>query len=97
MSAPTFAPVDEPTADLLTLIATDPVGPWADEQWRDYTRALEVAADPSTGRIDQTRLRELLRDQGIAPKRVGAHQPRTVARAHRLGRRVGGLHRQART
>lgn len=74
---PRWAPVDDDAADLLSLVAGDKSGPWADEEWHRFTQALEAASDLD-GRIDPNFLRPLLRGS-VAPNRIGAFTNRAKA------------------
>lgn len=74
-TTPTWSPVDDPTADLLTLVATDP-HPSADFEWDQFAQALVDAADPF-GVINPNRLRPLVRDR-VAPHRIGAFTNRAL-------------------
>jgi hypothetical protein len=75
--SPRWSSVDEDTADLLSLVAGDKIGPWADEEWSRFTQALEAASDLN-GRIDPNFLRPLLRGS-VAPNRIGAFTNRAKA------------------
>lgn len=72
---PHWSPVDDTTADLLSLVA-DTDHPSVDYEWDQYVAALDVAADPF-GRIDPNRLRPLLRGV-VAPRRIGAFANRAL-------------------
>lgn len=74
-AAPTWSPVDDDTADLLSLVADDG-HPSADYEWDQYVAALYVAAD-AFGVINPNRLRELVRGV-VAPRRVGAFTHRAL-------------------
>lgn len=76
-SSPRWSSVDEETADLLSLVASDKIGPWADEEWHRFTQALEASSDLD-GRIDPNFLRPLLRGS-VAPNRIGAFTNRAKA------------------
>jgi hypothetical protein len=79
MSAqPQWEPVDNETADLLSLVATGPMSGHADHEWDEYVRCLHAAAD-FLGVVNPNRLRELTRGV-IAPQRCGAYAHRAVAR-----------------
>lgn len=75
-TAPHWSPVDDSTADLLSLVADDG-HPSADFEWDEYLRCLHHAAD-TAGRIDPNRLRPLLRGV-VAPRRIGAFTNRAKA------------------
>lgn len=70
MSAPQWSPVDDATADLLTLVA-DEGHPSADFEWRIFTDAVTRVAHSHGGVVDQNNVRPLIRGH-IAPKRIGA-------------------------
>lgn len=76
-TSPRWSPVDDDTSDLLSLVAGDKSGPWADEEWHRFTQALEAASDLD-GRIDPNFLRPLLRGS-VAPNRIGAFTNRAKA------------------
>lgn len=71
MTAPTFAPVDDATYDLLALVAdvTAPVG-------RDvpalFLSACERDAATHAGRVSVNRVRALLADEDIPPQRYSS-------------------------
>lgn len=69
MSAPQWSPVDDATADLLTLVA-DTDHPSVDLEWGIFTEAL-VTASLFDGIVRPNDLRPLLRGK-VAPKRIGA-------------------------
>jgi hypothetical protein len=68
-TTPAWSPVDDDTADLLTLVA-DVDHPSVDREWDAYLTALEAIAD-DTGRVDPNAFREAVRGK-VAPRRVGA-------------------------
>jgi hypothetical protein len=70
MMAPEWDPVDDATADLLTLVA-DEHHVSADHEWRTFTDAVVRVAHSHGGRVDQNDVRPLIRGR-IAPKRIGA-------------------------
>lgn len=76
MSTPTWSPVDDATADLLTLVA-DEDNCGAEFEWDQFVAALHVAAD-QFGVINPNRLRPLLRGV-VAPRRVGAFTHRALS------------------
>jgi hypothetical protein len=89
MSTPTWAPVDEPTADLLTLVANQQSAlPEPEQQWDHFLSVMrQVARRDMWGLfIDQNDARELLRGE-VSPNRIGAF----YHRAARMGliRRAG--------
>jgi hypothetical protein len=86
MSAPVFAAVDEPTADLLALVALGSSTGTADAEWDLYVDALATVAARHAGLISQNELRPLVRGR-IAPKRLGAFMHRAMKRG--LIRRTG--------
>lgn len=73
---PRFAQVDEPTADLLSLVAEDP-HPSVDHEWELFKAALKESADPA-GYLSQNTVRPLITDK-IAPRRVGPFYRRACA------------------
>lgn len=75
MSAPTWSPTDEDTADLLTVLADDGTL-HTDDEWHTFCMALTQACDQS-GRIEPNRLRPLLRG-AVKPCRVGAFTRRAL-------------------
>jgi hypothetical protein len=77
MSAPRWASVDDDTAALLSLVATDQLHPRPGEEWDRFVAGLRATADES-GRIDPNWLRENLRGE-IAPRRIGAFTQRAKA------------------
>ena len=79
MSAPTFAPVDDDTADLLTMLAEDqtPLAVARDE-WALFVAALDIATHPFDRTICQTILRDKCRDS-IPPHKVGPFTRRALA------------------
>lgn len=74
---PTWSPVDEPTADLLTLVA-DAGHPSADFEWSAFVGVLSATASLHEGRLDQNDYREQLRGV-VAPRRIGAFVNRARA------------------
>lgn len=79
MSAPTWSPVDDTTADLLSLVADDP-HPSPAFEWSAFVGVLAATASLHGGRLDQNDYREQLRGV-VAPKRIGAF----IHRAKREG------------
>lgn len=78
MSAqPQWSPVDDDTADLLSLVANDRMHPRPAEEWAYFVSALRYAARRS-GRIDPNNLRRYLRGN-VAPRRIGAFTNRAKA------------------
>ena len=80
MTAPTFAPVDEDTADLLDLIAADADRlPWSEREWASFKEGLETAAIVSARfpLISQTVLRNHCR-LFITPHNVGPFTKRAL-------------------
>lgn len=69
MSAPQWSPVDDYTADILTLVA-DAGHVSADHEWRTFTDALVRVAHSHAGQVDQNHVRPLIRGK-VAPKRIG--------------------------
>lgn len=70
MSAPTWSPVDDDTADLLSLVA-DTTHPSVDFEWSAFVGVLSATASLHDGRLDQNDYREQLRGV-VAPRRIGA-------------------------
>lgn len=78
MSAqPEWSPVDDDTADLLSLVANDQMHPRPDHEWSEFVRCLRLGSDVE-GRIDPNNFRRLVRG-GIAPRRIGAFTNRAKA------------------
>ena len=73
---PQWSPVDDDTADLLSLVANDRMHPRPADEWAIFTDALRSAADH--GRIDPNVLRGLVR-HCVAPRRIGAFTNRAKA------------------
>lgn len=71
MSAPQFASVDEPTADLLTLVA-DPDRPVGRDVPALFLAACERDAIAHDGLVSVNRVRALLADEQIGPRRYSA-------------------------
>ena len=69
-TAPTWSPVDDDTASLLTLVA-DPTHPSVDHEWHVYLAALATIAETNAGIISPNALRPLVRGH-VAPRRIGA-------------------------
>lgn len=67
-----FAPVDDPTADLLSLVA-DPGHPSADHEWHLFVEAVRTSAHG--GLVSQNRVRPIITGR-IAPRRVGSFYSR---------------------
>lgn len=76
-TAPAWSPVDDDTADLLSLVANDQMHPRPAEEWAEFQRCLTLAAD-NTGHIDPNRFRSWIRGQ-VAPNRIGAFTLRAKA------------------
>lgn len=77
-TAPAWSPVDDATADLLSLVA-DTNHPSADFEWDFFVTALHRAALPVGNRcIDPNKLRRIVRGQ-VAPRRIGAFTNRAKA------------------
>ena len=66
---PQWSPVDDSTADLLTLVA-DANHVSADYEWQLFTDAVVRVAHSHAGRVDQNDVRPMIRGQ-IAPRRIG--------------------------
>lgn len=77
MTAPTWSPVDDSTADLLSLVA-DTNHPSAEFEWRAFVGVLSATASLHDGRLDQNDYREQLRGV-VAPKRIAAFHTRALA------------------
>lgn len=67
---PQWSPLDDTTADLLTLVR-DEGHPSADHEWDAFVAILRESARLHAGLIDPNRVREQLRGS-IAPRRIGA-------------------------
>jgi hypothetical protein len=76
MTAPRFAPVDEPTADLLSLVA-DVDHPSVAHEWEIFTEAI-VTASLFDGIVRPNDLRPMLAGR-VAPRRIGAFTNRALA------------------
>jgi hypothetical protein len=70
-----WAPIEDDTADLLSLVA-DEGHPSTDYEWDEFVTALRFAAD-TEGVVSPNRLRPLIRGV-VAPKRVGAFTNRAL-------------------
>lgn len=77
MTAPTWSPVDDDTADLLTVLADDGRR-CVEREWDTFVAALRDCATEGHGFIEPNRLRPRLRDQ-IKPQRIGAFVTRAKA------------------
>lgn len=78
MSAePRWEAVDEPTADLLSLVA-DVEHPSVEHEWETYVKAVERVAATRFGVVNPNALREAIRGH-VAPKRAGAFCNRALA------------------
>jgi hypothetical protein len=86
VNAPIFAPVDEPTADLLALVALGSSTGTADAEWDLYVDALATVAARHAGLIFPNELRQMVRGK-VAPKRLGALTHRALKRG--IVRRTG--------
>lgn len=76
-SQPTWSPVDDATADLLSLVR-DEGHPSADHEWSMFLLALRTAAVAGDGwTIQPNDLRPLVRDK-VAPRRIGAFTNRAL-------------------
>jgi hypothetical protein len=77
MSAPQWSPVDDDTADLLTLVA-DEGHVSADFEWDLFIDAVHAVSTWRADRVIQPNdLRPLVRDR-VAPRRIGAFTNRAV-------------------
>ena len=63
MSAPQFSPIDEPTRDLLTLVA-DAETPTGQEHYARFLAACKADADAHQGFVSVNRVRAALTDNG---------------------------------
>lgn len=77
MSALRWEPVDDPTQDLLSLVANDP-HPSSDWEWKAFVGVLAATASLHDGLLDQNDYREQLRGV-VAPRRIGAFVNRAKA------------------
>ena len=77
MTAPAWSPVDDSTADLLSLVANDP-HPSVDFEWRAFVGVLSATASLHDNRLDPNDYREQLRGV-VAPKRIAAFHNRAIA------------------
>jgi hypothetical protein len=75
VSPATWAPIEDETADLLSLVA-DEGHPSVDLEWDEFVTALRFAAD-ATGVVSPNRLRPLIRGV-VAPRRIGAFTNRAL-------------------
>lgn len=75
MSTPQWSPVDDATADLLTLVA-DTDHPSVDHEWTYYVNALENCGAVD-GLIFPNDLRKHVRGS-VAPRRIGAFTNRAL-------------------
>lgn len=66
---PTWSPVDDDTASLLSLVANDQMTDHAEREWAEFVSALHAAVD--NGRVKPNDLRPRLRGR-VAPRRIGA-------------------------
>lgn len=74
---PAWSPVDDTTADLLTLVA-DVDQPSVDFEWDEFVRCLQYASQLDAGPILPNTLRPLVRGS-IAPRRIGAFTNRALS------------------
>lgn len=77
-ASPEWSPLDDETADLLSLVADGPMSGHADHEWDTFVWALSRVADQD-GRINPNYLRGILRDD-VAPRRIGAFTNRALSR-----------------
>lgn len=76
---PEWSPVDDDTADLLSLVAVGPMSTGAAErEWLTFTETLAWVAHNCGGQIWPNDLRPRLRGD-IAPQRIGAFTNRAIA------------------
>ena len=76
MTTPRWAPVDDTTADLLTLVR-DEGHPSADHEWAIFTEAI-VTASLFDGIVRPNELRPMLAGR-VAPRRIGGFTNRALA------------------
>ena len=76
MSAPQWSPVDDDTADLLTVLADDG-RQCVDREWIVFQNALVIAAEGHGGLIHPNVLRPMVRNH-VAPCRIGAFVNRAL-------------------
>lgn len=76
-TAPHWSPVDDDTADLLSLV-NDASHPSVDFEWRAFVGVLSATASLHGGRLDPNDYREQLRGV-VAPRRIGAFTNRALA------------------
>jgi len=76
MSAPTWSPVDDETADLLSCLA-EPSIPSERDEWDAYVAALRSVASRNAGLIPPNELRPLVRGR-VKPNRIGAFTHRAL-------------------
>ena len=67
MSTPAWSSVDDATADLLTLVATDTAG----YEWSVFEDAILTVAHEHGGTVDQNHVRPFIRGK-VTPKRIGS-------------------------
>lgn len=72
-----WSPIDDATADLLTLVA-DVDHPSVDLEWTRYVNALTYLAECEGGIIRPNALRPMLRNN-VAPRRIGAFTNRALS------------------
>ncbi len=71
MTAPQWAPVDDSTADLLSVLAhTNQPIPGPEAEWQEFTACLRLASVWDAGTVTANRMRPLIKDK-VAPRRVG--------------------------
>lgn len=73
---PHWSPVDDATADLLTLVA-DLDHPSVDWEWHQYVRRLKFCAAADDGLVLPNTLRPMVRHV-VAPRRIGAFANRAL-------------------
>lgn len=78
MTAPMWEPVDNDTADLLSLVAMGSSTGSADEEWGTYVESLRWCAVRGQGTISPNMMRRQVRDH-IAPRRIGAFTNRALS------------------
>lgn len=77
MTSPAWSPVDEPTGDLLALVAHDETHPRPAEEWDEFVRAVETVAAIDGGTVSPNAVRPRIRGL-VAPRRIGAFYRRAL-------------------
>lgn len=78
---PEWSPVEDETADLLSLVADGPMSGSADHEWDYFVEALYDAAKwgPTLGLINPNILRRDVRNH-VSPRRIGSFTNRALSR-----------------